>query len=510
MTSAASSPSGTTRLLAVAILATFVAFLDGSIVTVALPAISGELGGGLPTQQWTVNAYLLTLGAFILLAGSLSDSFGRLRILRIGILGFGLSSLACALAWAPGVLILARGIQGITAALLVPGSLALITTAYHDAARAAAIGRWTAWTGTAAIIGPLLGGVLVDVGSWRLIFAVNVLPVAACLLLMTGLQESSGRRRAAFDLPGVVLAVAGLAGPVYGLIEQERLGWGHPAVVVPLAAGLLALVLFLLREARAPAPMMPLSLFRARNFRYGNVVTAGAYAGLSLGTFAVTVFVQESAGFSATAAGFTALPLPVAMLLLSARVGRLAGIYGAAAVYDRRSGALRGRVPADADGPAAAGFPHRTAARAAAVRTGPGADGGAADLRGARRAERGRRRHRVSGQQCRLAGGRADCDRAGRHRVRRCPGLSGLPADGAGYRVPLPCGRGSRVPGDPESDDGNWALRWRVTRSGCAVVALRRYRGMSKPRVAFLWRTGLRDDAPMAACVSLRGTSCCS
>ncbi|MCQ1946778.1 MFS transporter [Arthrobacter sp. zg-Y1116] len=328
MTSAASSPSGNTRLLAVAILATFVAFLDGSIVTVALPAISGELGGGLPTQQWTVNAYLLTLGAFILLAGSLSDSFGRLRILRIGILGFGVSSLACALAWAPGVLILARGIQGITAALLVPGSLALITTAYRDAARAAAIGRWTAWTGTAAIIGPLLGGVLVDVGSWRLIFAVNVLPVAACLLLMTGLPESSGPRRAAFDLPGVVLAVAGQAGPVYALIEQERLGWGHPAVVVPLAAGLLALVLFLLREARAPAPMMPLSLFRARNFRYGNVVTAGAYAGLSLGTFAVTVFVQETAGFSATAAGFTALALPVAMLLLSARVGRLAGIYG--------------------------------------------------------------------------------------------------------------------------------------------------------------------------------------
>ncbi|MCQ1995750.1 MFS transporter [Arthrobacter sp. zg-Y1171] len=328
MTSAASRPSGNTRLLAVAILATFVAFLDGSVVTVALPAISGELGGGLPTQQWTVNAYLLTLGAFILLAGSLSDSFGRLRILRIGILGFGVSSLACALAWAPGVLILARGIQGITAALLVPGSLALITTAYRDAARAAAIGRWTAWTGTAAIIGPLLGGVLVDVGSWRLIFAVNVLPVAACLLLMTGLQESSGPRRAAFDLPGVVLAVAGLAGPVYALIEQERLGWGHPAVVVPLAAGLLALVLFLLREARAPAPMMPLSLFRARNFRYGNVVTAGAYAGLSLGTFAVTVFVQETAGFSATAAGFTALALPVAMLLLSARVGRLAGTYG--------------------------------------------------------------------------------------------------------------------------------------------------------------------------------------
>ncbi|WP_246165416.1 MFS transporter [Arthrobacter yangruifuii] len=320
--------SGNTRLLAVAVLATFVAFLDGSIVTVALPAISADLGGGLPTQQWTVNAYLLTLGAFILLAGSLSDSFGRLRILRIGILGFGTASLACALAWSPGLLIAARAVQGLTAALLVPGSLALITTAYRDAARAAAIGRWTAWTGTAAIIGPLLGGVLVDVGSWRLIFAVNVLPVAVCLLLMTGLQESAGRRTAGFDLPGVVLAVTGLAGSVYALIEQERLGWGHPAIVVPLAAGLAALVVFVLHEARAPSPMMPLSLFRARNFRYGNLVTAGAYAGLSLGTFAVTVFVQEAAGFSATAAGFTALPLPLAMLLLSARMGRLAGTFG--------------------------------------------------------------------------------------------------------------------------------------------------------------------------------------
>lgn len=316
------------RLLLVAILSSFIAFLDGSIVTVALPAISAELGGGLPTQQWAVNAYLLTLGALILLAGSLSDSYGRLKILRIGLICFGAASAACALAWNPEILILSRALQGMAAALLVPSSLALITTAFQEPDRSRAIGRWTAWTGTAAIIGPLLGGVLVDWVSWRLIFAVNVLPVTVTLLLMAGLRESGARRRTALDVPGALLAVAGLTGPVYALIEQDRLGWSHPAVVVPLVLGALALGLFVLREARAPAPMMPLSLFRARNFRYGNWVTAAAYAAISLGSFAVTVFVQETGGFSATEAGFASLPVPVAMLLLSTQFGRLAGTYG--------------------------------------------------------------------------------------------------------------------------------------------------------------------------------------
>ncbi len=320
--------TGRTRILAVAVLASFVAFLDGSIVTVALPAIGADLGGGLATQQWTINAYLLTLGALILLAGALSDSFGRLRILRIGITCFGAASLICALAWTPEVLVLARAVQGIAAALLVPSSLALITTAYRDEPRARAIGQWTAWTGTAAIIGPLLGGVLVDWASWRWVFAVNVLPVTVTLLLTSGLHDDAGRRRTSLDLPGALLAVAGLAGPVYALIEQERLGWADPAVVVPLVLGVTALVLFFLREARTPAPMMPLSLFRARNFRYGNLVTAAAYGAISLGSFAVTVFVQEAAGYSAIEAGFISLPLPVAMLLLSTYFGKLSGKYG--------------------------------------------------------------------------------------------------------------------------------------------------------------------------------------
>lgn len=315
------------RLLVVAILASFVAFLDGSIVTVALPAIGEDLGGGLATQQWTVNAYLLTLGALILLAGSLSDSFGRLRVLAWGLAGFAAASILCALAWSPEVLVLARALQGMAAALLVPSSLALITTAYAGPERARAIGAWTAWTGAAAIIGPLLGGVLVDWASWRFIFAVNVLPVALTLVLMLGLQDSP-RRRTALDIPGALLAVAGLGGSVYALIEQDRLGWTHPAVYLSLAGGLVALVLFVVREARTPSPMMPLSLFQARNFRYGNLVTAAAYGALSLGTFALTVFVQETAGFSAIEAGFISLPLPIAMLLLSTWFGNLAGRYG--------------------------------------------------------------------------------------------------------------------------------------------------------------------------------------
>ena len=316
------------RLLAVAVLASFVAFLDGTIVTVALPAIGTALGGGLATQQWTVNAYLLTLGALILLAGSLSDMFGRLRILRLGLLGFGAASLGCAVAWTPEALIIARAVQGAAGALLVPGSLALMTSAYEGQARARAIGQWTAWTGSAAIIGPLLGGVLVDAAGWRWIFAVNVLPVAATLVLMAPLRDGGRHRTAALDLPGAGLAVVGLGAAVYGLIEQGRLGWSAPAVAVPLVLGAAALALFLVREARAPAPMMPLSLFGARNFRVGNLVTAAAYAAISLGSFAVTVFVQETAGFSAVHAGLISLPLPVALLLLSGWFGSLAGRYG--------------------------------------------------------------------------------------------------------------------------------------------------------------------------------------
>ncbi|EMY35048.1 arabinose efflux permease family protein [Arthrobacter crystallopoietes BAB-32] len=312
-----------------AILASFVAFLDGAIVNVALPAMSDEFGGGLALQQWVVDAYLLTLGALILLAGSLSDGFGRVRILRLGLLLFGAASLACALASSGAVLVAARAVQGVGGALLVPSSLALIMSAYSGPAQGRAIGTWTGWTGTSAIAGPLLGGVLVDMFSWRWIFGINVLPIAATLVLLSRLKDPPpARRRPPVDLAGAVLAAAGLAGTVFGLIEQQRLGWTHPAVLGCLVLGLACLVAFLWWEGRTPYPMMPLELFRSRNFGIGNIATAFIYAALSLGMLMVVLFLQQVAGFSATQAGLATLPVAVLMLLFSASFGGLAGKFG--------------------------------------------------------------------------------------------------------------------------------------------------------------------------------------
>ncbi len=334
------------RVLWVAILASFVAFLDGAIVNVALPAIQGDLGGGLATQQWVVDAYLLSLGALILIAGSLSDTFGRIRILRVGLLVFGLASLACAVAPTGTWLIAARAVQGAGAALLVPSSLALITSTFSGPAQAKAIGSWTGWTGTAFVAGPLIGGGLVEYASWRLVFAINVLPIAATLVVLAGLGKAGigasqravaraaggegaareGRRRV--DLVGAVLAAVGLAGTVFALIEQQRLGWDSPAVVLTFVAGIVLLAAFLLWEARTPQAMMPLELFRARNFGVGNLSTAFIYAGVSLGPLMVVIFLQEVAGFTAAQAGLATLPVAVLSLLLAGMFGALAGHHG--------------------------------------------------------------------------------------------------------------------------------------------------------------------------------------
>lgn len=316
-------------VLGVAVVASFVAFLDGSIVNVALPAIARELGGGLVTQQWVVDAYLLTLGSLILLAGSLSDLFGRLRVLWLGLVLFGLASLACAVAPTDQLIIAARAVQGISAALLVPSSLALITSTFNGPAQGKAIGTWTAWTGTAFLIGPLLGGLLVDTLSWRWIFAINVVPIGVALLLLSRLREPArANPRQRLDYTGAVLAAVGLAGPVFALIEQSRYGWGSPLVAAPLVGGLASFAAFLLWERRATVPMMPLSLFRVRNFAVGNIATACIYAGLSLGGFIVAVFLQQVAGFSATAAGAATVPTAIISLTLSTLVGALAGRFG--------------------------------------------------------------------------------------------------------------------------------------------------------------------------------------
>ena len=323
------------RVLLVAILATFVAFLDGTVVTVALPAIGRALGGGgeaaLGLQQWVVDAYLVTLGSLILLAGSLSDVHGRRRVLVAGLAGFAVASAACALAPTGPVLVGARAVQGVAGALLVPSSLAMIVSAFDGAAQGRAIGRWTAWTGTAAIVGPLVGGVLVDTLSWRFVFWLTVPVCLLTLMLARALpagQPDHGRR---LDVAGAVLAAVGLAGTVSALIEAERLGWGSPLIVAALVVGVACLAGFLVWERRAPDPMLPLRLFQIRNFAWGNAATAAIYGALGFGGFLVTLFLQQVAGYPATFAGLAQLPATFAMLGLSGRFGALAGRYGARA-----------------------------------------------------------------------------------------------------------------------------------------------------------------------------------
>jgi EmrB/QacA subfamily drug resistance transporter len=330
MASVPRTETATQRIvLLVAILASFVAFLDGTIINVALPAITREFGGGLPVQQWLVDAYLLTLGAFILLAGSLSDAFGRVRILAVGLVGFGVTSLLCAIAPSAVFLIVVRALQGATAALLVPSSLAIIISTFSGQAQAKAIGTWTAWTGTAMIIGPLLGGFLVDTVSWRLVFGINVLPIAVTLWLLLKMEKQPAlTNRPRVDVVGAALGAIGLGGPVFALIEQARFGWGSPVVWIPLVVGVVAFGLFLWWEGRIRDPMMPLSLFNSRNFSAGNVATVFIYGALGFGFFVIAIYLQQVAGWPATLAGLATLPPTIVMLLLSSRIGALAGKLG--------------------------------------------------------------------------------------------------------------------------------------------------------------------------------------
>ncbi|PPH95003.1 DHA2 family efflux MFS transporter permease subunit [Rathayibacter sp. AY1D5] len=327
---ASADPAETRRraVLVVAVLASFVAFLDGTVVNVALPAITRELGGGLAVQQWVVDGYLITLGALILVAGSLADRIGRARSMTIGLIGFGVTSLLCALAPTAEVLIVARMLQGAAGAILVPSSLALIIATVHGAAQARTIGAWTAWTGTATIAGPVLGGLLVDAGSWRYVFALNLLPIAVTLVLLRRLGAVDSGTRVPIDGVGAVLGVIGLGGPVFALIEQERLGMQHPLVLTALIGGVAALVAFVVWERRAAHPMLPLSLFASRNFTVGNVSTAFVYGALSFGFFALGLFLQQTLGFSATLAGLATLPPTILLLLLSQVSGSLSARFG--------------------------------------------------------------------------------------------------------------------------------------------------------------------------------------
>ncbi|MGH3641044.1 MAG: MFS transporter [Mycobacterium sp.] len=335
---------GTDRtLIAVAVLASFVAFLDGSVVNLALPAIAAEFGGGLALQQWVVDGYLLALGALILVAGAVSDQFGRLVVLRMGLVAFTVASLLCAVAPTGWILVAGRCLQGIGAAFLVPSSLAMINARFTGARQAGAIGTWTAWTGTAFVVGPPLGGLLVDALSWRWVFGINAVPLAATLYLTTrlgaegrseatrdvGAENSGGARRSArIDVVGAVLCAAGLTAAVYALIELQRLGPTHPAVITGFVLGVVCLAAFPWWERRTPNPIMPLQLFAARNFAVGNLATVFLYAAVSLGTLIVALFLQETVGLSASQAGLATLPLPVLSFFLARPFGTLAGRHG--------------------------------------------------------------------------------------------------------------------------------------------------------------------------------------
>lgn len=316
-------------VLTIAVLGSFVAFLDGTVVNVALPAIADELGGGLSTQQWAVDSYLITLGALILVAGAVSDAYGRLLVLRIGLIGFGIASVAVALAPDTTLLVVARAVQGAAGAFLVPSSLALITGTMDEPLRSRAIGIWTALTTSAMVLGPLVGGVIVDQWSWRGVFLINVVPIGVALWLVMRLGMPDERAPdARVDVLGAILCTLGLGATVFALIEQPSLGWTSPLIWMPLVLGILLLIAFVWRQRVTAHPILPLDLFRSRNFSAGNIATLFIYAALALNVFVLVVYLQQGAGLSATLAGLASLPTTILMIALSSRIGTLAGRLG--------------------------------------------------------------------------------------------------------------------------------------------------------------------------------------
>jgi len=316
--------------LIAAIMGSFVAGLDATVVNVALPAIEEDLGGGLAGQQWVSNAYLLTLGSLILVGGSLGDLFGKRRVFAIGVGGFGVVSLGCALSPSIESLIAFRALQGVFGALLTPSALAIIVAVFTGEERGAAIGSWTAWGGISTVVGPLVGGYLIDVASWRWIFAINVPFVLATLALIYAAipRVEEGRAQAKVDVIGATLCAVGLAGPVFALIQQPAQGWGSPGVLLPGLGGIAIFAAFLAYEKRTAHPMLELSLFSRRNFAIGNVETFAMYAGLSILFFFLVLFLQQVAGYDALEAGLATLPTTVVMFILSKRMGRLSDRYG--------------------------------------------------------------------------------------------------------------------------------------------------------------------------------------
>ena len=323
------TPRARSLTLAATILGSAIVSIDSTVVNVALPAVARDLHASLAEQQWTVESYLLMLGSLVLVGGSLGDLLGRRRIFIVGVAGFGLTSLLCAVAPSAIFLIGARTLQGVAGALLVPSSLAIVTAVFDGEERARAIGTWTAGTSAAIAVGPPLGGLLVDNASWRWVFAMNVpLVLAALAITVRAMPPLGGDRSRHVDVIGGVLCAFGLAGPVWALIEQPRHGWGAAIVWLPLVAGVAILGAFVVHERRAPDPMLPGRLFRSRAFTVTNLVTLAVYAGLGSATFFVALFLQQVSGYSALQGGLSLMPITFFLLFLSGRWGALAGRIG--------------------------------------------------------------------------------------------------------------------------------------------------------------------------------------
>jgi EmrB/QacA subfamily drug resistance transporter len=319
---ALSSSAGRWIVIATA-LGSGLAFLDGSVVNVALPAMRRDLGGGIAMQQWVLDGYLLTLSALLLLGGALGDRYGRKRVFMIGLVGFTAASLVCGLAPSSGTLIAARAVQGVGGALLVPGSLAIIDASFTADDRGRAIGAWAGLAGVSSAIGPFVGGWLVDASSWRWVFLIN-LPLAAAAVLVTirfvPESRSGGDRR--LDWVGAALVTIGLAGVVFPLIQVPAHGWS-PLTIVSAVVGGTALLALVPVEERHPAPMVPLDAFRSAQFVGVNLTTLAVYAALGGALFLLALQLQQSLGYSALEAGAALLPVTVIMLLLSPRMGAL-------------------------------------------------------------------------------------------------------------------------------------------------------------------------------------------
>ncbi|MBZ9936382.1 DHA2 family efflux MFS transporter permease subunit [Mesorhizobium sp. BR1-1-16] len=331
MTATDKAGSGAAGAVLVAtILAAGMAFMDGSVVTVALPAIRSGIGAGFAEGQWTANAYTLTLAAFTLLGGAAGDAFGLRRVFMIGIALFGLASAACGLAWSPESLVIARAIQGVGGALMVPGSLALIAAHYPPKVRGRAIGTWAAAASIAPAIGPVIGGLLVDHGSWRAIFLIN-LPIAVAALVLCQLRVPADGTRVGLrmDWLGGALAVLGLGLAAYGLTALADPAGGGAAIDLGLAAlGILVLVVFVFWEQRAPNPMMPLALFHSRTFSGVNALTLLLYFALSGALFFLPTALIEAHHYPAALAGSVFIPFVIVMGVLSRFGGGLADRFG--------------------------------------------------------------------------------------------------------------------------------------------------------------------------------------